>query len=247
MAKKSDTLIFIPTYNEHNNVKRIYRDIKDLGIEADMLFIDDNSPDGTGAVIDDLAKADNAVHVIHRMGKMGIGSAHLKGIGFAYENGYKTLITMDCDLTHKADNIKDFIDSSEGYDIVLGSRYMKNESLKEWNFYRRFLTHLGHFLTKSLLGVPQDATGAYRLYKLNRIDQDIFKDVGSSSYSFFFESLYMLAQHKYKIKEIPIELPKRCYGHSKMRMADIARSIFKLIDLYFRTIFRGFNRDRNKR
>lgn len=235
---KNDILIFIPTYNEGENIESLYREIKDLNLDSDILFIDDNSQDGTREIIDDLAMRNSNIHVIHRPNKMGIGSAHLEGIGFAYKNKYKTLITMDCDFTHKTKHLANFLTISQGHDLILGSRYIEKDSLKDWNLYRKFLTHFGHFLTMSLLKIPYDATGAYRLYNLDTINPDLFKLVKSRSYSFFFESLYILLQHKVRVKEIAIELPKRCYGHSKMNMRDICNSLFRLAALYIRYLFR---------
>ncbi|NQT06416.1 MAG: glycosyltransferase [Candidatus Omnitrophica bacterium] len=233
---KDRLLIFIPTYNEHENVEKIYGEIKSLGISADILFIDDNSPDGTGRIIDELAVHDKGVYAIHRPAKLGIGSAHKEGISFAYNNSYKLLLTMDCDFTHKTEYIREFIKFADDYDIVVGSRYMEERSLEDWNLQRRFLTHFGHFLTKFLLCMPYDATGAYRLYRLDRIRPEIFKIIHSSSYSFFFESLYVLFLNGLKIKEIPIMLPRRCYGHSKMKLKDVFTSVFKLWNLCVRSL-----------
>ena len=137
MSSGGRTLIFIPTYNEAENVENIYKQIKALNVDADMLFLDDNSPDGTGEIIDRISAADPSVHSIHRKGKLGIGSAHMDGIRWAYARGYKMLITMDCDLTHSPDYLPDFIRHSTDCDIVVGSRYMKKDSIVEWNLFRK--------------------------------------------------------------------------------------------------------------
>src|SRR5262245_16607640 len=184
-----NTLIFIPTYNEVDNVQILYKQIRDLRLDVDLLFVDDHSTDGTGEVIDDLVRQDNHTFAIHRHGKLGIGSAHQDGIRWAYERGYKRLITMDCDFSHSPEYLKDFISISEAADVVVGSRYIKEGSLREWNWFRKILTHLGHFLTRRVLGMPYDATGAYRLYRLDKIPQKFFLLVQSKGYSFFFESL----------------------------------------------------------
>jgi dolichol-phosphate mannosyltransferase len=229
-------LIFIPTYNEAENIKSIYSQIKALQLNADMLLLDDNSPDGTGGIMDDIAAADSSVHTIHRSGKLGVGSAHQDGIKWAYDHGYKTLITMDCDFTHSPDCIPKFIFHSEGYDIVIGSRFMSEGSLSTWNAMRKFLTHAGHFLTTSLLKMPYDATGAFRLYKLDKIPQGTFELVHSKGYSFFYESLYILFLNHHPIKEVPINLPARTYGHSKMDWKNVRRSVTQLVHLYLNTL-----------
>ena len=118
------TLVFIPTYNERDNVEKICADILRLGMGLDVLFLDDNSPDGTGVVLDWISEKHSNVHVIHRTGKLGIGSAHIDGINWAYDQGYTTLITMDCDFTHQPESIPDFISNSKTSNIVVGSRFM---------------------------------------------------------------------------------------------------------------------------
>ncbi len=231
-------LIFIPTYNEAENVRMIYEQIKALNLDADLLFCDDNSPDGTGKIIDEICASDQRVFVIHREGKWGIGTAHRQGIDWAYAKGYHHLITMDCDFSHSPSYIKSFIELSGNGDIIVGSRYMEDGSLKEWNFCRKMLTHMGHFLTHSLLKMPYDATGAFRLYNLDHIPQGIFHLAGSEGYSFFFESLYILMLNGLIIKEFPLFLPARTYGHSKMTLKAAYRSFLYLMTLYGITLFK---------
>src|SRR5215470_6611419 len=202
MASKSSTLIFIPTYNEAENVGALFHSIRKLNLDAEILFLDDNSPDGTGTIIDELAAANPGVYTIHRAGKLGIGSAHVTGIRWAYESGYRLLVTMDCDFTHSPDRIPDFLAAATEYDVVIGSRYMQKDSLATWNLLRKTLTRVGHLLTITLLGMPYDATGAFRIYHLDRIPPGLFTLVYSRSYSFFFESLYVLWLNNFRIKEI---------------------------------------------
>lgn len=230
--KNKKILVFIPTYNERKNVDKICLEILDQKVDLDILFLDDNSPDGTGEVIDELANRYLNVFSLHRPQKSGIGSAHTEGISWAYSKNYDLLITMDCDFSHPPKYIPDFIKGSQSWDVVVGSRYMARKSLEEWNVYRKFLTNVGHFLTSVLLGMKFDASGAFRAYDLKRIKRDIFQIVSSKSYSFFFESLYILYINKNKIKEIPIHLPARAYGHSKMRIKDIFKSLSFLIGVY---------------
>lgn len=228
-------LIFIPTYNEAENVRIIYDRIKSLGLDADILFLDDNSPDGTGKIMDEIAAKDARVRVIHRTGKLGIGSAHKDGIRWAYDNQYTTLITMDCDFSHSPENIRDFLKFSDQADIVVGSRYMQEGSLQDWNLYRKLLTYMGHFLTDFVLRMPYDATGAFRLYNLLRIPHGVFQLVESNGYSFFFESLYILFLNKFSVREFPIKLPKRTYGNSKMTLNGALKSFIHLLRICIRT------------
>jgi dolichol-phosphate mannosyltransferase len=230
-----NTLLFIPTYNERDNVPRIYELIKAQNLDLDLLFLDDNSPDGTGQLLDEMATHDPRLHVQHRAGKLGIGSAHTQAINWAYQNNYAILVTMDCDLTHPPDHIPDFLGCAEEAQVVVGSRFMREESLADWNLYRKFLTHLGYFLTRHMLHVPYDASGAFRLYRLDKINPKVFALVESAGYSFFFESLYVLCLSQARIVEIPITLPKRTYGNSKMKLSDIFTSLRRLISLYARS------------
>jgi len=234
----SKILVFIPTYNEIHNVTKIYELIRELNDDFSILFLDDNSPDGTGALIDNLCEKDPRVFVIHRRGKLGVGSAHLDGINWAYNNGFKTLITMDCDLTHSPEHIPLFLEKSENCEVVIGSRYMNKDSLATWNLFRKTLTHTGHLLTRIFLGMSYDASGAFRLYKLEKIPKEFFALTRSISYSFFFESLFILHFNSFLIKEIPIDLPSRTYGNSKMSLFDMWTSIKHLFMIYFRKRFR---------
>lgn len=228
-------LIFIPTYNEAENVRLIYDRVKSLGLDTDILFLDDHSPDGTGGIIDQISAEDSRVRAIHRVGKLGIGSAHKEGIRWAYEHKYTMLITMDCDFSHSPEYITEFLKLSDQAEIIVGSRYLQEGSLQGWNVYRKFLTYIGHFLTDVILRMPYDATGAFRLYDLSKVPHGVFKLVESNGYSFFFESLYILFLNNLSIKEFPIKLPTRTYGHSKMTIRGAMRSFMHLLRICIRT------------
>lgn len=228
-----NVLIAIPTYNEVENVGMIYKRIKKNKISSDILFIDDNSKDGTSRVIKEIIKKDKSVLLISRKRKLGIGSAHQEAINFAYSHEYKYLLTMDCDFTHKPEDIKKFLHKKKIGDIVIGSRYMSRGSLSEWNLIRKTLTLSAHYLTKNLLKMPYDATSAFRLYNLKTIPKDLFLKIESNSYSFFFESLFILHVNKFKIKEVSIELPARTYGNSKMTPKDIYESFILLLRTFY--------------
>jgi dolichol-phosphate mannosyltransferase len=236
MRSEYRTLVFVPTYNEKENVAALYQEIEGLGLGCDFLFLDDNSPDGTGDIIDRLAEANPRVHTIHRPQKNGIGSAHTDGIQWAWNHGYEVLVTMDCDFTHSPNRIPDFLAEADSHHIVIGSRFMAENSLPGWNAFRRTLTYGGHYMTNLLLRMPLDATGAFRLYRLDLIPNDIFKLVTSKGYAFFFESLYVLWLNGAIVKEIPISLPARTQGNSKMKVNDALQSFRLLRQLLRRRI-----------
>ena len=191
-------LIAVPTYNEKENAPQLIKELNALGLDADLLFVDDNSPDGTGAILDQLKSSYPRLNVMHRPGKQGIGSAHLAAINWSYENGYDVLITMDCDFTHPPESLPVLLAAAPGYDIVVASRYLKENSLVGWNLYRKTLTRCGHFLTRLLLKMPYDATGGLRFYRLSVIPSYAWKTVSSTGYSFFFESLYVFFLNGFK-------------------------------------------------
>lgn len=226
------TLIFIPTFNERDNVRPMCEQILALGLDADLVFLDDASPDGTGEELDRLAAERPRLRIVHREGKSGIGSAHLHGINLAYGQGYQRLVTLDCDFTHSPDLIPAFLERANSADVVVGSRYLGEDSLPGWTIVRKGLTTLGHVLTKNLLGISQDATGAFRAYNLEILPRAAFDLVRSKGYAFFFESMLIFERNGIAIAEIPIKLPARTAGHSKMSFGEIRRSVSTLLDLF---------------
>lgn len=227
-------LVFIPTYNERDNVTIMYDRISNLKLPLDILFIDDNSPDGTGDVLDRINKPN--VFVIHRSGKLGIGSAHKEGIAWAYSQGYTQLITMDSDFLHRPEDIPAMLEQSKSSDIVVASRFIQKDSLQEWSLWRKFLTTSGHIVTRLFLGIPYDITGAFRLYKINRIPKELFNKISSSGYSFFPESLNIMSRNGISISEIPVILPQRTYGNSKLKFRDMVQWILFIVLLGFRNL-----------
>ncbi len=204
-----------------------------VGIDADLLFVDDNSPDGTGRILDALRAEYPRLIVHHRTGKLGIGSAHAEGIRWAYDQGYEMLVTMDGDFSHTPTDIPAMIQLAAQNDVAVASRWVNPNSLPGWNLFRRATTIVGHFLTQRLLGIPQDASGAFRAYRLARIPREVFQLVQSREYSFFFESLFVLNKNELRIAELPIVLPNRTYGSSKMSIAAALRSGRFVFELYF--------------
>jgi dolichol-phosphate mannosyltransferase len=236
MADKK-MLIFIPTYNERDNVTPLWQGIAALGLDADVLFVDDSSPDGTGEILDALAARNPRLTILHRAGKLGIGTAHQAGIAYAYDHGYELLVTMDADFTHSPENIPLIIQRLGDSDVAVGSRYLQNNSLAGWSLWRKFLTGLAHVLTTLLLDLKYDSTGAFRIYRLDRIPRELFSLMESKGYSFFFESLHVLNFNKFKIEEMPISLPPRVSGSSKMSYRDMFRSLEMLFKSSLKRIF----------
>ena len=229
MNKK--VLIFIPTYNEAGNVSKIYSHIKKVNDEVDILFLDDDSPDGTGEILDELSKHDEKLSIIHRKEKLGIGSAHKEGIFWAYDRSYNILITMDSDYSHSPDDIVLFLENSEEFDVIVGTRFARRDGMGDLSIIRQLLSMTAHFMTKYLLRVPYDCTNGFRLYNLDNIPRSLFQEVKSHSYSFFFESLFIIHNRNLKIHEVAIKLGGRFYGDSNMALSDAMLSIRMLLKL----------------
>ena len=238
--KHSDpkTLVFIPTYNESGNVENICSQILALDLGADVLFLDDHSPDGTGKLLDRLAAKHASVSVIHRPDKLGIGSAHLDGIAWAYDHRYQQLVTMDCDFTHTPADIFKMRKAALEADVVVGSRFLERNSLPGWSFLRRLLTMLGHLLTLCLLRMPFDASGAFRVYNLTTIPRELFGLGLPKGYAFFFESLFVLVRNGFSIRQVAIVLPGRVEGESKMTLREMWRGVSRLFAVFALSLLR---------
>ena len=219
-------LIIIPTYNEKTNITILLkRLIKLYNSKFEILIIDDNSPDGTSAEVLKFTKKYNFIKLKSRQNKMGIGSAHKYGIKYAFKNKFKILITMDSDGTHNPKYIKKFLYLIKKYDLITTTRFSNKKSLKSWPLFRIFLTNLRHLIIKFFLGISVDASGAFRCYNLSKIKLKDILAAKDNGYSFFWESIFILFKKKYSIHEIPIELPYRSIGSSKMRIGDIMNAL----------------------
>jgi len=225
------TLIVVPTYNEAENAPVMCREIQKLGLSADVLFVDDNSPDGTGRILEELKAGQPRLIVQHREGKLGIGSAHRDAIRWAYEQGFETVVTLDCDFSHSPADIPAMIRAVEAADVSVGSRWTRRGSLPGWSLLRRCMTLGGHLLTTFVLGMPHDASGAFRAYRLDRLPREVFDLVRSRGYSFFLESLFIIHVNRFTIVEVPLILPARASGDSKMSLSDAVRSASRVFEL----------------
>ena len=221
-------LLIIPTLNERKNITTLFKKIRKIDQEIDILFVDDNSTDGTREEILYLKKRSKSIYYIFRPRKLGIGSAHKDGLKFAYKKKYKIILTMDADGTHNPKYIRNLIKYSSKYNLISTNRFKNKDSLIEWPMHRRFLTKIRFYLINILLNINYDSSGAYRCYNAKNIKLNDVLGAKNDGYSFFWESLYLLNKKKYSIKEIPIYLPYRKVGSSKMTMRDIIGSLFYL-------------------
>ena len=230
-------ILIIPTLNERKNILNLFNKIKRFNHKLDFLFVDDNSTDGTREEILKLCKKNKTVSYIFRPKKMGIGSAHKDAIRYAYKKKYNTILTMDADGTHDPKYIKNLLKFSKNFDLISTNRFINKNSLIEWPIQRRFLTRVRYYLINILLNMTYDSSGAFRCYNTKKIKLIDILDAKNNGYSFFWESLYLLNKKKYSIKEIPIYLPYRQVGSSKMTMGDIIGSLLYLFKYFFKNLF----------
>ena len=227
-------LLVIPTLNEFGNIQKIYKRIQSLNKKINILFIDDNSTDGSKRIIIDLKKRNKKVDYLFREKKLGIGSAHKVGIKLAKKKNYRYVCTMDCDGTHDPIHIRQMLNKIKNCDLVISNRFLKKNSLKGWNLKRKIITKLRYYLVWMLLGTKLDGSGGFRLYDLKKVKLNDILNVKDNNYNFFWQSAFLLEIKKYKILEISIKLPNRAIGSSKMRLKDIIVGVLSLIIFFIK-------------
>jgi len=231
------TIIIIPTLNEKKNIDSLISKIVAIDKKFDLLFVDDNSNDGTREKIIKNQKKNKKIKFIFRNKKYGVGSAHKDGLSYAYKKRYSVAITMDADGTHEPRYIPILMKKLENHSITITNRFASSNSLQDWPWYRKLLTTLRYYLINLMLNISYDTSGAYRCYDLKKIKKKDILLAKDDGYSFFWESTYILHKKKYKINDIPVNLPSRKLGNSKMRMKDITSALFYLIIYSFKRFF----------
>lgn len=235
-------LVFVPTYNEHENISILYKEIKALNLGNDFLLLDDNSPDGTGRVMDEIARNDNTVHVIHRPSKMGLGTAQMAAYEYARAHAYDLLVTLDADLTHDPQYIPAMLAASEQADIVIGSRYAAGGSMSGWSKIRLPFTLFWRNMIKYCLGMPYDCTGAYRVYRVSILDPTVYSQCTARGFAFGMGVLFYLVQAGARVAQVPIHARSRQHGESKLSgsiMKEAAICFFQLCNARVRNWFRN--------
>ncbi len=234
-------LVLIPTFNEAGNIEKLIKGIFELNIpNLEVLVVDDNSTDGTIQRVEGLSRKYKKINILLREKKMGVGSAHLAGIKWAYEKKFDILVTMDADLTHLPSYIPKLIDClySNNCHLVIASRHLRDSNMVGWSFLRKLLTSLNHFLVNFFFSIEFDTSNAFRAYNLQSFPKSIFDKISSSSYNFFFESLVYFKENNISICEIPIVMEERRVGRSKLSLGDILLHIKVFLNLLFRYYLR---------
>ena len=231
MEKK--TLIFTATYNESENIEKFLKIVDELNLNADILIIDDNSPDHTSKIIQEHSKSKKNIHLITRNSKEGLDTAHKMAYEYSRRNNYEFLITLDADLTHDPKKIPDFINELNTNSFVIGSRYMEGGKT-DMKGLRLFLSFFGNKFIKFILNINcSEFTSSFRGFNLTKLEDFDLKIISSKGYSFFMETLYQVNKKGIIIREIPIYAKQRDKGKSKIAKIEIIRTFKNLFKLKF--------------
>ncbi len=229
-------LLIVPTYNERENVADVAEHFLAPLDSAELLFVDDASPDGTGAVIDEISAANPRVHVLHRRGKLGLGTAYLEGFAWGMERGFDYLVEMDADFSHDPRHLPALVDlAREGADVVVGSRYVNGGGTVNWGIGRQLISRGGGLYARTVLGVRiRDLTSGFVCYRREALSQIDLDDIHSGGYSFQIEMKYRAVKAGLRVVEHPIVFVDRRVGESKMSRAIFAEALVMVWKLRFR-------------
>jgi dolichol-phosphate mannosyltransferase len=233
-GRGSRALVIVPTYNEAENIERLLAQILAQSAPLDVLVVDDASPDGTGAMAEAMAAADERVHVLSRPGKMGLGTAYLAGFRWALAEGYGYAITMDADFSHSPRYLPDLLCMASRYDLVIGSRYVAGGGSTGCSAWRVLLSRGANGMARLLLGLTaHDATAGFRCYRSEVLTQIGLESLFSSGYSFLVEMVTRCQRRGYRIGELPIVFDNRRLGRSKISQLEILRGVYTVVRLRF--------------
>ena len=229
MSGLDRVLVIIPTYNEVDNLAIVTARLRTAVPTADLLVVDDGSPDGTGALADTLATADARVHVLHRTAKAGLGAAYIAGFAWAAERGYDVVVEMDADGSHAPEQLPRLLAALEHADLVLGSRWVPGGEVVNWPRSRELLSRGGNLYTRLVLGLPlADATGGYRAYRRTVLDRLLDLDIASHGYCFQVDLAWQAWRAGYRVVEVPITFVERERGESKMSRAIVGEALVRV-------------------
>ncbi|MHC5256814.1 polyprenol monophosphomannose synthase [Streptomyces sp. UC4497] len=223
------TLVIIPTYNEAENIKPVVGRVRESVPAAHVLIADDNSPDGTGKLADELAADDEQVHVLHRTGKEGLGAAYLAGFSWGMEHGYGVLVEMDADGSHQPEELPRLLTALKGADLVLGSRWVPGGRIVNWPKSRQFISRGGSTYSRLLLDVPiRDVTGGYRAFRRETLEGLGLDEVASQGYCFQVDLARRAVREGYHVVEVPITFVERERGDSKMSKDIVVEALWRV-------------------
>jgi dolichol-phosphate mannosyltransferase len=232
-------LIIIPTYNERDNIQKLIPLLMKLDLSLSILVVDDNSPDGTGKLVNDMSEQNDRIQVLHRPSKLGLGSAYIAGFKHAIQQDVDCIFEMDADFSHDPNMISEFLEKLETCDVVIGSRYISGINVVNWPMSRLLLSYFANFYTRIITGMSiQDATGGFKCFKREVLEQIDLDQVRSDGYAFQIEMNFRCWRKGFRICEIPIIFVDRHSGTSKMSRRIIYEAIWIVWWLRLQRLFR---------
>jgi dolichol-phosphate mannosyltransferase len=226
MQPDAPVLIVVPTYNERENLPRLLDRIHEVLPAAHVLVVDDGSPDGTGAIADARAAADPRVQVLHRTGKLGLGTAYIAGFKWALARDYEYVFEMDADFSHDPEALPRFLEAARDADVVLGSRWAPGGGVVGWPFQRKLMSKGGSLYARTVLGLDvRDVTGGFKCFRRRVLEALDLEAVAAVGYGFQIELTYRSKQKGFRIREIPITFADRVAGQSKMSAGIFAEAL----------------------
>lgn len=226
------TLVIVPTYDERENLPALLKAIHEVVPDVHVLVVDDNSPDGTGAIADAIAAQDARVHVLHREGKQGLGTAYIKGFRWALERDYQFVFEMDADFSHQPKYLPEFLRKAADADLVLGCRYMPGGGTEDWTWLRKAVSMGGNLYARTVMGLPfRDLTGGFKCFRRNVLETIDLDGVTSKGYAFQIELTYRTHLAGFRIAEVPIIFPDRRVGQSKMSGRIVREAMINVVKL----------------
>ncbi|MBT0662794.1 polyprenol monophosphomannose synthase [Geobacter pelophilus] len=234
-------IVVIPTYNERDNLTKLVETVLSQSEEVSVLIVDDNSPDGTGALADEIAAVTDRVTVLHRSGKLGLGSAYRQGFKLALNMGADCIVEMDADFSHDPATLPRFFEMLTTYDVVIGSRYLNGISVVNWPLRRLMLSYFASVYTRTITGLHiSDCTSGFKCFKRSVLEEIELDDIKSDGYSFQIEMNYRCMERGFRIGEIPIIFIDRHAGTSKMSKKIVREAVVMVWKLKFGSIIRSF-------
>ncbi|MDI6780114.1 MAG: polyprenol monophosphomannose synthase [Bacteroidota bacterium] len=232
------TLVVTPTYNEAENIQKLIESVLSQDPDVEMLVVDDNSPDGTATIVEQMQKDNFRIHLINRTGKMGLGTAYVAGFKYAIEKKFDYILEMDADFSHNPNDIPNFLKKIQEFDVVLGSRYFGGVRILNWPIRRLILSYGASLYTRIITGLPiKDATGGFKCFRRNVLEAINLDEIKSNGYAFQIEMNFKAWKKGFKIFELPIIFIDRTSGQSKMSKKIVYEAVFLVWKLKFRSIF----------
>ncbi len=232
-------IVVIPTYNERDNISKLVEEIHRYLPNIHVLVVDDNSPDGTWKLVEEISSKDERVHLLKRKGKMGLGTAYVEGFKWAISRNYDVIAQMDADFSHQPEDLRRLIESirKDEADVIIGSRYVSGVNVVNWPLKRLVISYLANVYARLLTGVPiKDLTGGFKVWKRKVLESIDLDRIRSNGYSFQIEMNFKAYRKGFRLKEVPIIFYERRSGRSKFNKAIIVEAFFMVIRLFFKRL-----------